>query len=110
MAFGLASVSGGTDLTTTSDTLIYTAPSGGATVSVTFCNRGASAVNVRLARGTGGSPANGDWELYDQPLQPAGQDGHAFTVVGMKMQSGDKIWARAATANVVSVKPDGVEG
>lgn len=108
MPNGLSGITGnvsGFDLAATTDTLIYTCPSGmRGSVTVSFCNRGSTAVNVRLARGVGGSPAATDYLEYDAPVSA----GIPLIRSGIPVQGGDKIWVRASAVNITA-QIEGVE-
>ena len=105
---GLTGITGdvsGFDLAATTDTLIYTCPSTKrASVTVSFVNRGASSVTVRLARGTGASPAATDYLEYEATLAA----GVPLIRSGIPLSAGDKLWARASAVNV-TVQAEGVE-
>jgi len=93
------------DLTAATDTLIYTVPAlKVATVNVRFANRNAAAVKVRLAIGTGASPAVTDYIDYDVTLAANG----VLEDTGMVLTDGEKVWARSDTANV-TVRAHGME-
>ena len=82
------------------DTLLYTAPAAGATVTVdvNFCNRNVSAVNVRLYRGFGAAPdPTTDAVTYDRSVA---RDGN---VSGLVLSPSEKLWVRSDTANVTAI-------
>jgi len=99
MASGLL---GKADLTAATDTLLFTATAL-QTVNIRFANRNASAVKVRVAIGTGASPAVADYVDYDVAILANG----ILEDMGLVISSGEKIWARSDTANV-SVRAHGV--
>lgn len=109
MPNGLSGITGnvsGFDLAATTDTLIYTCPTGKrASVTVAFVNRGTGAPKVRLARGTGASPAATDYLEYDTSLAV----GAPLIRSGIALSPGDKIWVRSDTGSVVTVQAEGVE-
>lgn len=88
------------------DTLLYIVPAGKtATVNINCCNRdSASGAKVRLAIGTGGAPANGDYIEYDCAVPING----VLERTNIVCSAGEKVWARADTANV-SVRVHGFE-
>lgn len=94
---------GAADLAAEADTLIYTVPAGKvATVNVRFANRNAAEVKIRLAIGTGATPAAEDYLDYDVPVILILED------TGLALSAGEKIWVRSDTANV-SVRAHGME-
>lgn len=109
MPNGLSGIAGnvsGFDLAATTDTLIYTCPVGKrASVTVSFVNRGADTPKVRLARGTGASPATTDYLEYDAAVAA----GTPLIRSGIPLSASDKLWARCDTATVVTVQVEGVE-
>src|SRR5437868_14417813 len=86
---------GSADLAAATDTLLFTA---GATqtFNVRFANRNASAVKVRVAIGTGASPAATDYVDYDVTVNANG----ILEDTGLVCSSGEKVWVRSDTANV----------
>lgn len=85
------------------DTLLFTAGVTPQTFNIRFANRNATAVKVRVAIGTGASPAAADYVDYDISIP-------AYSIVedtGLVASSGEKIWARSDTANV-SVRAHGM--
>lgn len=109
MPNGLTGITGGVsgfDLAATTDTLIYTCPAGKrASVTVAFVNRGTGSPKVRLARGTGASPAATDWMEYDATVAA----GTPLIRSGIPLSAGDKVWARSDLGAVVTVQVEGVE-
>jgi hypothetical protein len=97
----------GVDLTTTSATSVYTCPATTfSVVSVSICNRSATAVTVRLALTTTGStPATTDYLEYDASLSANG----VLERTGIVMSSGNQLVVTAGTGNVVSVIVVGIE-
>ena len=110
MPNGLTGITGnvsGFDLAAATDTLIYTCPANKrGSVTVSFCNRGTGTPKVRLARGTGASPATTDYMEYDATVAA----GTPLIRSGIPVSAGDKLWARCDTATVVTVQVEGVEG
>ena len=98
---------GGFDLTTTSATSVYTCPASTfSVVSVSICNRSASAVTIRLALTTTGStPANADYLEYDSSLSANG----VLERTGIVMTAANQLVVTAGTGNVVSVIVVGIE-
>ena len=109
MPNGLSGITGnvsGFDLAAAADTLIYTCPAGKrASVTVSFANRGTGTPKVRLARGTGASPAATDWIEYDATVGA----GTPLIRSGMPLSAGDKVWARSDLGGVLTVQIEGVE-
>lgn len=98
---------GAAALAATTDTTVYTVPaSRKATVTVSICNRSASAVNARLMHidGNLAALATEDYLLYDTPIP-----GNGFLErTGLTISAGHTIAARAASADL-SVQVHGVE-
>lgn len=94
------------DLAATTNTAPYVVPAGRkATVVVTFCNRTAADIAVRLAHipGAIGTLANGHYKAYDTPV-PA----HGFLAVSMPMAASATCMGYAS-ATGISMSVDGVE-
>ena len=87
---------GSADLTAATDTLLFTASVTPQTFNVRFANRNASAVKVRVAIGSGASPANTDYVDYDISIPANG----ILEDTGLVASSGEKIWVRSDSANV----------
>lgn len=108
MARTLSVELGAADLTTTSDTLIYTCPSGPparqATVAINVITR-TNNPTVRIATTPGTTPGNKDWIEYDVALSV----GASVVREGITMKAGDRVYVRASTANEVTAKVYGVE-
>ena len=106
MPNGITGNVSGFDLAAATDTLIYTCPvAKRASVTVAFCNRGTGTPKVRLARGTGASPASTDYMEYDATVAA----GTPLIRSGIPLSAGDKLWARADLGTVVTVQIEGVE-
>lgn len=61
---------GRADLTAATNTTLYTVPATKvAAIGINFCNRNATAVTIRLAIATSGTPNNADYIIYDVTLQ-----------------------------------------
>lgn len=96
---------GSANLSAVTNTLIYTVPSNKvATANINICNRSTIEVNVRIAIGSGGSPANTDYIEYDFPLPAQG----VLERTGIVCSAGEKIWCYADSADV-SVRVHGFE-
>jgi hypothetical protein len=97
----------GVDITTTSATSVYTCPTSTfGVVSVSICNRTASAVTVRLAlTSTGSTPATTDYLEYDSSLSANG----VLERTGIVMTAGNQLVVTAGTGNAVSVVVVGIE-
>lgn len=94
-------VQASTALTATTDTIVYTIPSGYTwTGCVSFCNRNSSQAKVRLAFGTGSSLAAGQYVEYDFPLPPAGSPGNVLERTGVVLQAGHRVLAYSDSSNV----------
>ena len=97
----------GVDLTTTNATSVYTCLTATfAVVSVSICNRSATAVTVRLAlTTTGSSPATTDYLEYDSSLSANG----VLERTGIVMKADNQLVVQAGTGNVLSVIVVGIE-
>lgn len=93
MASGLL---GKADLAAATDTLLFTAGATPQTFNVRFANRNTTAVKVRVAIGTGASPATTDYVDYDVTVLANG----ILEDTGLVASSGEKVWVRSNTANV----------
>lgn len=97
---------GSADLTAATDTVLYTVPpTTVASASVSFVNRTASPVKVRLSAGSAATPAAADYLLYDAVVPPTGEPAG---VTGLALSPGEKVVARADAAGV-SVRVHGFE-
>lgn len=97
----------GVDLTTTSATSVYTCPTSTfSVVSVSICNRTASAVTVRLAlTSTGSTPSTTDYLEYDASLSANG----VLERTGIVMTASNQLVVTAGTGNALSVIVVGIE-
>jgi hypothetical protein len=97
----------GVDITTTAATSVYTCPATTfSVVSVSICNRSATAVNVRLAlTSTGATPATTDYLEYDSSLSANG----VLERTGIVMNAANQLVVTAGTGNVLSVVVVGIE-
>lgn len=94
---------GSADLAASVDTLLFTAVAN-QIFNVRFTNRSAvAAAKIRVAIGTGGSPAAADYITYDSNLPANG----ILEDTGLACTAGEKVWVRSDTANV-SVRAHGV--
>lgn len=96
---------GAADLAAATATLLYTVPASTiTTANVRFANRNNVPTEIRLAIGTGGSPAGTDYVTYGQTLPQNG----IIEDMGLVLSAGEKIWAYATIAGV-SVRVHGHE-
>ena len=96
---------GSVDLAAEIYTLIYTVPAGkSSTVNIRFANRNPGVARIRLAIGSGASPAPEDYVTYDSVLPANG----IIEDTGLVMSGGEKLWAYSNAANV-SVRAHGFE-
>lgn len=96
---------GTADLVAATDTLLYTVPASMLTTcNVRFTNRNGVETVISLAIGTGVNPAAADYFTYNQTLPANG----IIEEMGIVCSAGEKIWARAARANV-TVRVHGYE-
>lgn len=88
---------GQSSLTASTNTTVYTVPSSTtATFSVSFCNRNSSAVAVRLAVASTGSPAAAEWFEYDATI-PANS---VLERTGIVAQAAENVVAYADSTGV----------
>jgi len=91
---------GTADLTAATDTTVYTVPASTfAVVSVSFCNRTTTPVNVRLALAAAGTPTADEYLEYDVELAPNG----VVERTGIVMDTTKNIVARASNSGVSCV-------
>lgn len=96
---------GSANLAATTDTLLYTVPaSTWATVNIRVANRNSRAAKIRVAIGSGASPALGDYMDYDIPVPENG----ILEDTGIVCSAGEKVWVRSDLDNV-SVRVHGFE-
>ena len=96
---------GSADLTATTDTLLYTVPDSSlATLNIRVANRNSTAVAIRVAIGTGASPAVEDYIDYDLLVAANG----VLEDSGIVCSAGEKVWAYSSMAGV-SVRVHGFE-
>lgn len=84
------------------DTLLFTTAVA-QVFNVRFANRNTTAVKVRVAIGTGASPAAADYVDYDVTIQA----NCILEDTGLVASSEEKVWVRSDTANV-SVRAHGM--
>jgi len=88
------------DLTAATNTTIYTCPASTFGVaSVSFCNRGNSAVAVRLAVADSDTPTDAEYIEYDTEILGKGVLERTGIIVG----AGQKLVVRASNSNVSAV-------
>jgi hypothetical protein len=83
----------------TTNTTVYTVPaSNTATLNINVCNRGNSAITVRLAIASTASPADSEWLEYDASIPANG----VLERSGIVAQAGELVvaYVSAATASV----------
>jgi hypothetical protein len=96
---------GAADLAAVTLTTLYTCPTQTFTVaSVSFCNRGNSAVKIRLAISEADIPTNAEFIEFDVDILPKG----VIERTGIILDAGKKIVVRATESNV-SVVAFGIE-
>ena len=97
----------GVDITTTGATSVYTCPvTTFSVVSVSICNRTASAVTVNLAlTATGATPATTDYLEFGASLSANG----VVERTGIVMSAGNQLVVTAGTGNALSVIVVGIE-
>lgn len=96
---------GSANLAANTDTLLYTVPaSTRATVNIRVANRNSSAAKIRVAIGSGASPALDDYMDYDIPVPENG----ILEDTGIVCGAGEKVWVRSDLGNV-SVRVHGFE-
>lgn len=90
---------GKASLAATTDTDLYTVPAGVvATANVSFCNRTAAAIRVRLAVRSG-ALADADYLEYDAEVPPNG----VLERTAIACQAGEIITVRAAAVGISAV-------
>lgn len=87
---------GAANITSTADTSLYTCPASTFTVAtVSVCNRGATAVNVRIAVSTSGTPGLSEYIEFDTSLAAKG----VLERTGIVMDAGKQIIVTSSTAS-----------
>ena len=85
------------DLAATTNTTLYTVPATTfSVVSVSLCNRGASAVTVRIAMSSTGTPSDSEYLEYDVSITAKG----VLERTGIVMDAGKNIVVRASNTGV----------
>lgn len=90
---------GQSDLTATTNTTVYTVPANTtATMNINVCNRGNSAITVRLAIAAAAAPVNAEWIEYDVSIPAYG----VLERTGIVAQATKRVvaYASAATTSV----------
>ena len=89
-----------TDLTANTLATLYTCPATTFTVaSVSVCNRGTSATQIRIAIATTDTPDASEWIEYDANLSANG----VLERTGIILDSGRKIVVRSSTTDVNAI-------
>ena len=93
-------VLGTADMAAATDTSVYTVPADTySVVTVSFCNRGSTTANIRLAVAAAGTPAASEYIEYDVSLGPNG----VLERTGIVAQATKVIVARSSATNVSCV-------
>ena len=88
------------DLAAATNTTLYTVPASTfSVVTVSICNRGASAANIRIAVAASGSPADSEYIEYDVSLAAKG----VLERSGIVLDAGKLIVVRASAVGVSAV-------
>ena len=96
---------GSADLAATTNTLLYTVPASSlATLNIRVANRNSTTVAIRIAIGTGASPAVEDYIDYDLLVAANG----VLEDSGIVCSAGEKVWVYSSMAGV-SVRVHGFE-
>jgi hypothetical protein len=91
---------GTADLAAATNTTVYTCPSSTfAVVTVSVCNRGASAANIRLAVATSATPGNAEFIEFDTSLSAKG----VLERTGIVMDAGKLLVVRSSAVDVNAV-------
>ncbi len=91
---------GSADLSATTLTTIYTCPAETFTIAtVSFCNRGNSAVAVRLALADADTPTNDEWLEHDVEILGKG----VLERTGIVLKATEKLVVYSTAANVSAV-------
>lgn len=88
------------DLASGVDTTVYTCPASNfSVVTVSLCNRGATAASVRLALAATDTPGNAEYLEYDTSVFANG----VLERTGIVLAAGQKIVVRSSAASVSAV-------
>lgn len=91
---------GAADLLAGTNTVLYTCPSDTFCVaSVTLCNRGNSAVAVRIAVADADDPTNAEYIEYDVEIQGKG----VIERTGLVLKTDERLVVRSSAVNVSAV-------
>lgn len=91
---------GSGNLAAATNTTLYTVPADTfAVVTVSVCNRGGSAVEVRLAVSTSDTPADAEYIEYDSLVSANG----VLERTGIVLDAGKKVVVRSNSINVSAV-------
>jgi hypothetical protein len=88
------------DLAAATDTTLYTCPvSTFAVVTVSICNRGATAANVRVAVATSATPTDAEYIEFDTNLSAKG----VLERTGIVLDAGKLLVVRSSAVSVTAV-------
>jgi hypothetical protein len=88
------------DLAAATNTTLYTVPASTfSVVTVSVCNRGATAANIRIAIASAASPADSEYIEYDVSLAAKG----VVERTGIVMDAGKLLVVRSSALNVSAV-------
>jgi hypothetical protein len=91
---------GTADLAAASDTTVYTCPASTfAVVTVSVCNRGASAANIRVAIASTSTPSNAEFIEFDTSLSAKG----VLERTGIVLDAGKLLVVRSSAVDVTAV-------
>jgi hypothetical protein len=91
---------GTADLAAATNTTVYTCPSSTfAVVTVSVCNRGASAANIRIAVATSATPGNAEFIEFDTQLSAKG----VLERTGIVIDAGKLLVVRSSAVDVNAV-------
>ncbi len=91
---------GASDLAATTNTTLYECPTSTFTIaSVSFCNRGASSVTVRLAIADAATPTDAEYIEYETAISPKG----VLERTGIVLDAGKKLVVRSSAVSVSAV-------
>ena len=91
---------GTADLAAATNTTVYTCPADTfAVVTISICNRGASAANIRVAVATSASPGNAEFIEFDTSLSAKG----VLERTGIVIDAGKLLVVRSSAIDVSAV-------